>query len=135
MKVIVDASNVAHFKKNENSEPMLTNIIAAVETLEARDYEYEIIADASLAHDIDNKDDYNLLLEEKSIEEVPIGNNADHFILNLAEEEHAKILSNDKFRDFKDEFLFLLMVINLLWVKLNPLKKIKTFYNIFVMKF
>ena len=105
MKVIVDASNVAHFKKNENSEPMLTNIIVAVETLEARDYEYEIIADASLAHDIDNKDDYNLLLEEKSIEEVPIGNNADHFILNLAEEEHAKILSNDKFRDFKDEFL------------------------------
>ncbi len=104
MKVIVDAANVAHFKKNENSEPMLSNILAAVEALEAKDDEFVVIADASLSHDIDNKDDYHKLVVEENIEEVPVGNNADHFILKLAEEENAKILSNDKFRDFKDEF-------------------------------
>ncbi|OWT32604.1 Zc3h12a-like ribonuclease [Methanobrevibacter sp. 87.7] len=104
MKVIVDASNVAHFKKDENSKPMLNNILAAVESLEAKGDEFVVIADASLAHDIDNPEEYNKLVADELIEEVPSGNNADHFILKLAEEENAKVLSNDKFRDFKDEF-------------------------------
>lgn len=36
--------------------------------------------------------------------QVPSGTNADHYILKLAEEEDAKILSNDAFREFYDEF-------------------------------
>ena len=105
MKVIVDASNVAHFRKNENDEPMLANILAAVDALEAKNDEFMVIADASLSHDIDNKEDYHKLVADESIEEVPTGNNADHYILKIAEENNARILSNDKFRDFKDEFL------------------------------
>lgn len=105
MKVIVDASNVAHFKKDKNSKPMLNNILMAVEALESKGDEFVVIADASLAHDIDNVEEFNKLVADELIEEVPSGNNADHFILELAEEENAKILSNDKFRDFKDEFL------------------------------
>ena len=104
MKVIVDASNVAHYKKNEDSEPMLSNILAAVKTLEEKKDDFVLIADASLRYDIDEKDKYQKLLDDESIEEVPSGNNADHFICKIADEENAKILSNDKFRDFKDEF-------------------------------
>ena len=34
MKVVVDASNVAHHVKNEMGEPQLSNILAAVKALE-----------------------------------------------------------------------------------------------------
>ena len=45
MKVVVDASNVAHHVKNENSEPQITNILAAVKALEESGDEFVIIAD------------------------------------------------------------------------------------------
>ena len=54
MKVVVDASNVAHHVKNENSQPHMVNILAAVKALEESEDEFVIIADASLRHEIDN---------------------------------------------------------------------------------
>ena len=104
MKVVIDASNVAHFGKKDDSSPKLDYILSAVKALEDRGHDFVIIADASLKHTIDDKKRYSHLLEEEAIEEVPAGNNADHFILKLAEEENAKILSNDAFREFNDEF-------------------------------
>ncbi|MDL2246862.1 Zc3h12a-like ribonuclease [Methanobrevibacter sp. OttesenSCG-928-K11] len=104
MKVIIDGSNVAHYKKNKDSKPQLSNILAAVDALEKRGDEFVIIVDASLRHEIDEKDEFKKLLDSENVEQVPSGNNADHFIFELAEKEKAKILSNDKFRDFSDEF-------------------------------
>ena len=48
MKVVVDASNVAHNVKNEKGQPKISNIIAAVKALEESEDEFVIIADASL---------------------------------------------------------------------------------------
>lgn len=104
MKVIIDASNVAHYGRDLDSKPKLSNIFSAVKYLEKNGHDFVIIADASLKHTIDEKEKYKKLLDEGAIEEVPSGNNADHFILALAEEENAKILSNDYFREFFDEF-------------------------------
>ena len=104
MKVVVDASNVAHHRKNENGQPQMSNILAAVKALEESEDEFVIIADASLRHDIDEKDKFLKLLESENVEEVPAGNDADHFILDIATRERAKILSNDKFRDYAAEF-------------------------------
>jgi len=104
LKVIIDASNVAHFGKEDGSCPKLANILSAVKYLENQGDDFVIMADASLKHEIDDKEKYLHLIDEEAIEEVPAGNNADHFILELAEEENAKILSNDLFREFNDEF-------------------------------
>jgi len=104
LKVIIDASNLAYYQVGENSKPKLNNILTAVNTLEKEGHEFVIIADASLKHEIDDKKKFKILLKEKAIEEVPSGTDADLFILNLAEEENAKILSNDYFREFFDEF-------------------------------
>ena len=104
MKVVVDASNVAHHVKNENGQPKMDNIHAAVRALEESEDEFVIIADASLRHEIDDKDRFLKLLESDNVEEVPAGNDADHFILDIATRERAKILSNDKFRDYAAEF-------------------------------
>lgn len=104
MKVVIDGSNVAHYKKNKDSQPQLSNILKVVKALEKRGDEFVIIADASLRHEIDDKEKYEKLLGSENVEQVPAGNNADHFIVELADSENAKILSNDKFRDFSDEF-------------------------------
>jgi hypothetical protein len=104
LKVIVDASNVASFEKDKGSKAKLDYILTAVEALEDRGDDFTIIADASLKHDIDDKEKYTKLVDKGIIEEVEAGNNADHFILKLAQEEKSKILSNDLFREFSDEF-------------------------------
>ena len=104
MKVVVDASNVAHYVKNENSKPQIANILAAVKALEESEDEFVIIADASLRHEIDDKEEFEKLLQSENVEEVSPGNDADHFILDIATREKAKVLSNDKFRDYAAEF-------------------------------
>lgn len=104
MKIIVDASNVAYFSNNENHIPKMSNIWAAIKALEESGDEFVIIADASLRHEIDDKEGFIGLLDSDNVEEVPAGNDADHFILEIANNENAKILSNDKFRNYADEF-------------------------------
>lgn len=104
MKIVIDASNVAYFSKNNNNQPQMSNILAAVRALEESEDEFVIIADASLRHEIDDKVKFEELLNNDNVEEVPPGNDADHFILDIAEKENAKVLSNDKFRDYADEF-------------------------------
>ena len=104
MRYIIDAANVANYKKGQNGKARLSNIIAAIKALEKGNHEFLIIADASLRHSIDQKEQYEKLVEDGIIDEVPVGQIADHFILETAEQEKAKILSNDKYRDFADEF-------------------------------
>jgi len=104
LKVMVDASNVAHFGRKTDDKPSLEYIIKAAEALKKLGYEPILIADASLRHEIDQKEEFNQLLEKDEIKQVPSGTTADHFILKMAEEEDAKILSNDIFREYNDEF-------------------------------
>lgn len=104
MKVMVDASNVAHFGRKPDAKPSLDYILKAAEALEKLGYEPVLIADASLRHEIDKKDEFNQLLDEDKVQQVPSGTTADHFILKMAEEEDGKILSNDVFREYNDEF-------------------------------
>ena len=64
MKVIVDASNVAHFGKDkEGSKARIDNLLKSLEALEKLGYEPFPIADASLRHEIDDKEKFNALLE------------------------------------------------------------------------
>jgi tyrosine-protein phosphatase YwqE len=104
LKVIVDASNVAHFGKEKDGSPLLGNIEKALNALKELGYEPVVVADASLRHEIDNKERFNQLIAEGKVHQVPSGTTADHFILKFAEDENAKILSNDVFREFFDEF-------------------------------
>jgi hypothetical protein len=104
LKVVVDASNVAHFGRRRDAKPSLEYIIKAAEALQKLGYEPILIADASLRHEIDQKEEFNQLLDEDKIQQVPSGTTADHYILKMAEEEDAKILSNDVFREYNDEF-------------------------------
>jgi hypothetical protein len=103
LQVIVDASNVAHFGKKDG-KPTLDNLFKSVQALEKLGYQPVLIADASLRHEIDDKEAFKKLIDDNKVQQVPAGTTADHYILKLAEENDAKILSNDAFREYYDEF-------------------------------
>jgi len=73
LKVVVDASNVAHFGRRRDAKPSLEYIIKAAEALQKLGYEPILIADASLRHEIDQKEEFNQLLDEDKIQQVPSG--------------------------------------------------------------
>lgn len=104
MKVVMDASSVAHFNKNKYSQPQLSNILAAVKALEESDDEFVIIADSKLRSEIDEKGEYEKLLKSDNVEEIAPDKDVHHFILELAAKEKAKILSNANFVNYADEF-------------------------------
>ena len=109
MKIIVDGSNVAYYGQQPDEEtgkvtPSLKTLKVAISTLEKLGHEPIVLSDAPLRHEIDDKDGFNEMIQNEEVFPVPAGTIADHYILNLAYEEDAKILSNDFFRDYQDEF-------------------------------
>lgn len=104
LRVIIDAANVAHHGKVGDEKPKIRNILSAMNALKKLGYESAIIADASLRHEIDDKETFKKFLEEGRFHQVPPGTVADAYILKLAYADDAKILSNDLFREYYDEY-------------------------------
>ena len=73
LKVIIDAANVAHFHKEEGAKAKLKNITLAVKALEEGGHDFLIIADASLRHNIDDKETFVRLVEDGIIDDTDGG--------------------------------------------------------------
>ena len=101
-RVLVDASNVAH--ATEGKEARLQNIKLVQEKLREEGFEPLIVADAALRHQIDEKSEYERLIDDGKVHQAPAGTDADYFILSFARELEARILTNDRFRDRAQEF-------------------------------
>lgn len=99
---IVDGSNVAH--ATEGSRPILANITRMCEKLAEEGYRPIVVVDAALRHQIDDVDGYERLVEDGTIHQAPAGTDADFFILSFAREMGGRVVSNDRFRDHRDEF-------------------------------
>ena len=101
-KVLVDGSNVAHF--TEGDSPRLQNILLVMEKLRSEGLEPLIVADAALRHQIDDKAQYEQLIENGVVHQAPAGTDADFFILSFAREKDARVLTNDRFRNVAQKF-------------------------------
>jgi hypothetical protein len=101
-RVLVDASNVAH--ATEGGEARLQNIKLVQDKLREEGFEPLIVADAALRHQIDDKSEYERLIDDGKVHQAPAGTDADFFILSFARELEARILTNDRFRDRAQEF-------------------------------
>ena len=101
-RVLVDASNVAH--ATEGGEARLQNIKLVQKKLRDEGFEPLIVADAALRHQIDDKSEYESLIDDGKVHQAPAGTDADFFLLSFARELEARILTNDRFRDRAKEF-------------------------------
>jgi hypothetical protein len=100
--VLVDGSNVAH--SSEGDQALLSNITAVCDKLREEGYEPLVLVDAALRHQIDQRAEYEHLVDQGEIRQAPAGTDADYFILSFARELDASIVSNDRFRDRQKSF-------------------------------
>lgn len=95
-KAIVDASNVAHAGEQG---ARLATLLAVRDELRDEGFDPILIADAALRHQIDAKEEYERMVDSGELQQAPAGTDADYFVLKLAKELDALVVSNDRFRD------------------------------------
>jgi hypothetical protein len=100
--VLVDASNVAH--SSEGAGARLANIVVVRDKLREEGLDPLLVADAALRHQIDDAPGYEQLVERGELRQAPAGTDADYFILTFARELGAQVLSNDRFKDWIDQY-------------------------------
>jgi predicted nuclease of predicted toxin-antitoxin system len=72
--------------------------------LEERGQEAVIIVDASLKYDIDDQEQLEKLIKSQQVRQVPAGTDADYFIIQFAHELDALIVTNDRYKDYADQY-------------------------------
>ena len=116
--IVVDGANVAYEEQTQDGKPKVSNIVAVRRELVQLGYEPIIIVDASLRRQVDDSDQLERLIDEQVVREVPAGTDAAFFVVKTAEQQHARIVSNDRYRPYQDEYPWIderrvpLMIIN-----------------------
>jgi hypothetical protein len=104
--VIVDGSNVAwgEGSRDEGDAPKVKNLESVLHALQDEGFEKIItIVDASLKHEIDELELLKRLGKDFEILEVPGGTSADEFILKEMVRENARVITHDKFEEWKQQ--------------------------------
>ncbi len=101
--VILDGSNIAWEEKSLSNKPQINNIEAMINRLSRANFKKIVtVADAALRYQIDEQKRLDRLVKEGAMKMLPARVDGDKFILRLAEEENAMIVSNDMFKEFRE---------------------------------
>lgn len=104
--MLVDGSNVMHWK---DEVAQLATVCDVVQTLTARGFSPGVMFDANVGYKLGNRyqDDRELAqrmgLPEDRVLVVPKGTPADPYLLNCARDLGARVVTNDRFRDWAEE--------------------------------
>jgi hypothetical protein len=100
---LIDGSNVAHNSNGQGkSKPYVANIVRLTEELKRLGFGHiTVIADASLKHRLEDKEQLPALQNEVSYIEAPAETSADIFMIEWVKKERCLLVSNDTFRDWK----------------------------------
>ena len=105
--LVVDGSNVMFWR---NNTPRLETVVELLDPLRSKGFEVGIIFDASAGHVLFGRylDDRHfaerLGIAEKHCLVVPKGTIADEYILKSARKLGARIVTNDRYRDWAKDF-------------------------------
>jgi len=84
-------------------KPKISNIENMINRLSKVNFNKIItVADAALRYQIDNQKRLDKLVKEGAMKMLPARVDGDKFILRIAEEESAMIVSNDMFKEFRE---------------------------------
>jgi hypothetical protein len=105
--VLVDGSNVMHWNENQ---PSLDTLRWVLEALRQRGFNPGVIFDANAGYKVAGRyldDDIlarELCLPAAQVLVVPKGTPADEYILTVARKLRARVVTNDRFRDWAGQF-------------------------------
>lgn len=115
---VVDGANVAYLEASQAGQPKVSNLVAVRQELQTQGYDAMIVVDASLRHQIDDPAQLEALIENQSVRQAPAGTDADYFILEIADDQNALVVSNDEFEQYQDQYPWIeerrvpLMIVN-----------------------
>jgi hypothetical protein len=104
--VILDGSNIMYWK---GGKPEIATVLEVTRYLSERGFTPVVIFDANAGYLIsdrylhDSGFGYLLNMSEDRVMVVPKGTPADPFILAIARDQGARVVSNDRFRDWVDD--------------------------------
>ena len=105
--MIVDGSNVMHWK---DGTPQLSTVREVVDHLTAKGFSPGVVFDANAGYLLSGRYRHDaslsraLNLPEARVMVVPKGTPADAAILKAARDLKARVVTNDRFRDWADEY-------------------------------
>ena len=102
--IVVDGANVAYAEMSKEGDPRVSNLVDMRRYLQQAGYTPIIIVDASVRYEIDDPKQLEALLDRQAVRQAPSDTDADFFILETAKQHNAKIVTNDKFDQFRDEY-------------------------------
>ena len=102
--VVIDGANVAYEERSAGGKPKLSNLLKVKRELEERGFEAVIIVDASLKYDIDDQTQLESLIRSQQVRQVPAGTDADFFIIQLADQLDARVVTNDRYKDYTQQY-------------------------------
>lgn len=101
---VVDGSNIAYAELSAKGEPKVSNIVAVCQDLRQRGYRPVVIVDASLRHVIDDPAQLEGLMDDQDVRQAPAGTQADYFVLEVADDLRAVVISNDTFEEYRERY-------------------------------
>lgn len=101
---VVDGANVAYVEQTTGGKPKVSNLVAVRKALEERGFDVIMIVDAALRYKVDDPDQLEGLLNEQAVLQAPADTEADYFVLQTADEHDGLVVSNDSFKQWRDEF-------------------------------
>jgi hypothetical protein len=102
--IVIDGANVAYEEKSAGGKPKLSNLLKVRRELEERGFEAVILVDASLKYDIDDQSQLETLIRSQQVRQVPAGTDADFFIIQLAGQLDARVVTNDRYKDYVEQY-------------------------------
>jgi len=105
--IVIDGANVAYEERSAGGKPKLSNLLKVKRELEERGCEALIIVDASLKYDIDDQTQLETLIRSQQVRQVPAGTDADYFIIQFADQLDARVVTNDRYKDYAQQYPWL----------------------------
>jgi hypothetical protein len=102
--IVVDGSNLAFVEPTSEGKPRMSNLVAVSKALRGEGYDPQVVVDASLVHQVDDPDQLDALIDTGRIHQAPAGTDADGFVLQLADELDADVVSNDWFDPWREQY-------------------------------
>jgi hypothetical protein len=98
---VIDGANIAYEEKSKDGAPKVSNILAVRTALEEKGYEPLVIVDASLIYKIDDPQQFEALIEDQAVRQVPAETDGDYFVIETTENGDAVIVSNDEYEPYQ----------------------------------
>ena len=103
--LLVDMNNLFFHDRDEQKRFKIENVWKFGKQLNDQGYcPVVFVADSTFRHNVDNKQMFEFFKKSERIVEAAYGTKADVFVLKLTKDYKCKFLTNDKYREYREEF-------------------------------